>query len=385
MVEVFEKFRPQLGEGLTGRAARLESGSEAASSLVGAGDAVDDSERLSRALTMGAAPGRNARWLEGVLAEDELRRPENSRSRCVEQRSKQFRELADLLAFTLEHTRYRKLAPAVRSCHQLFRGFACANGHVHATPSSSCAVRLCPWEMRARAMRALHRFRSMIEGLPQGKYLVLAERNAPTGGLVEGIRHLFESWDRFRKMPIFRQVRGAIVALEITYNREMMEPDFRGERLPWHPHLNIVFDAPYIPFEQLRDAWIRATEGRGRTAFIRPVDRGTANELLKYVTKLLDFIDVPRAVEEFLDATHRRQFIRTYGCLYGLNIEDEPHGRCPDCDSPCLTLIAHSLYPNQIFIDAHGVPRIHEWALPAARQQPNSNARAPNCSHTREH
>jgi hypothetical protein len=366
MVEVFEQFRPRLGEGLTGRAARLESIAKADAPSTGQGDALDDSEQLSRRLALGAAPGQKARWLEGVLAEDELRQSDDSGARCAEQRWKQFREFADLLAFTLEQTKYAKVAPGVRSCHQIFRGFACANGHLHAKASNSCDVRLCPFEMRARAMHVLHRFRTVIEELPQGKYLVLAERNAPAGGLVEGINHLFESWKRFRKMAICRQVRGAIVALEITYNRDVMEPDFRGNRLPWHPHLNIVFDSPYIPFEQLRDAWIQASEGRGRTAFVRAVDRGTANELLKYVTKLLDFIDIPLAVEEFLDATHRKRFIRTYGCLYALNIENEPQGRCPDCNSRILTVIAHKLYPNQLFFDSEGVVRIHDWAIAAA-------------------
>ena len=158
----------------------------------------------------------------------------------------------------------------------------------------------------------------------------------------------------------------------------MMEPDFSGERLPWHPHLNVVFDGPFIPFGQLRDVWIQATGGSGRTAFVQSVDRGTANELLKYVTKLLDFIDVPVAVEDFLDATHCHRFIRTYGSLYSLNIEDETQGRCPDCDSRDLTLVAHTLYPCQIFIDAHGVTRIHEWALPFARHRDHNNARAPS-------
>ena len=365
-VQEFDRFCPQVGEGLTGRAARLESWAGTEASPGGPADAPEDAERLSYRLALGAAPGTNARWLEAVLAEDELRRRDKSGSRCAERRWNQFRELADLLAFTLEQTEYKKLAPAVRSCHEAFRGFMCSNGHVHAKAKNSCSIRLCPFEMRARAMRALHRFRPMIDGLPQGKYLVLAERNTPSGGLAEGIQHLFDSFDRLRKMPIFRGVRGAIVALEITYNREMMEPDFCGERLPWHPHLNIVADAPFIPFEELRDAWILATEGRGRTAFVRSVDRGTANELLKYDTKLLDFIDVPLAVEEFLASTHRRRFIRTYGSMYGLKIEDEPDGCCPDCDSRTLRVVAHTLYPHQIFFDSVGVLRIHGWALPVS-------------------
>jgi hypothetical protein len=232
--------------------------------------------------------------------------------------------------------------------------------------------------MRARAMRALHRFQHIIGSLQEGKYLVLAERNVSEHNLTAGIKHLFESWNRFRKMPIFRQVRGAIIALEITYNRTVMEPDFIGERLPWHPHLNVVFDGPFIPFEQLLAAWIEASEGCGRTAYVRAVDRGTANELLKYVTKLLDFIDVPIAIEEFLDATHRRRFIRTYGSMYGLNIEDEPHASCPDCDSRVLTVVAQTLYPSQVLMDAKGVFRIRDWALPSDRHSHNRDARAPN-------
>jgi hypothetical protein len=373
-----EDFCVHPGKDLTGPAERQESVVHSDSVAVDADGELDDAEGLSRILALGAAPGRNARWLEWVIAEDELRQPDARGSRSAQQRWTQFRKLADLLAFTLEQTKYKDLAPAVRSCHEIFRGFACPNGHVHAKPSSSCPVRICPFEMRARAMRSLHRFRPMIESLPQGKYLILAERNTAPGGLREGIDHLFESWGRLRKMPIFRQVRGAIVALEITYNREMMEPDYPAERLPWHPHLNVVFDGPFIPFEQLRDAWIRATEERGRTSWIQPVDRGTANELLKYVTKLLDFIDVPVAVAEFLDATHCKHFIRTYGSFYGLKVEDdESQGCCPDCGSHDLTLTVHTLYPNQVFFDAQGILRIHDWALRSSHL-PNSNARAPN-------
>jgi hypothetical protein len=229
-VQEFEPFCPQLGEGLTDRAERLESGLGAAPLSGGLAQATDQAEHLAYQLALGAAPGSNARWLEGVLAEDELRQPDEQGSRCAEQRWKQFRELADLLAFTLEQTKYAKLAPAVRSCHRVFSGLMCSNGHTHAKAKNSCSVRLCPYEMRTRSMRSLHRFRSIIEGLPHGKYVVLAERNAAPGDLAEGIQHLFDSWNRLRKMPIFSGVRGSLIALEITYNREMMEPDFTGER-----------------------------------------------------------------------------------------------------------------------------------------------------------
>jgi len=88
--------------------------------------------------------------------------------------------------------------------------------------------------MRARAMRALHRFRPMIDGLPQGKYLVLAERTRLPAGLQKGF-NIYSTVSTDCAKCLFFVCARAIVALEITYNREMMEPDFCGERLPGIP------------------------------------------------------------------------------------------------------------------------------------------------------
>ena len=62
--------RPQVGEGLTGRAARLESWAGTEASPGGPADAPEDAERLSYRLALGAAPGTNARWLEAVVRSD---------------------------------------------------------------------------------------------------------------------------------------------------------------------------------------------------------------------------------------------------------------------------------------------------------------------------
>ena len=86
VASAFEKFRPHLGEGLTGRATRLESTVGAEAFQMGMDDVLEVSERLSRAITLVAAPGRNARWLEGVVAEDELRKSSEPRSRTAEKR-----------------------------------------------------------------------------------------------------------------------------------------------------------------------------------------------------------------------------------------------------------------------------------------------------------
>src|ERR1039458_4796729 len=85
------------------------------------------------------------------------------------------------------------------------------HGHVWAEPVNSCHVRLCPFDMRERAARALHRFHSVVDGLKAGKYAVFAERNCPVGPLAAGIKSLFAAWNRLRKHPVWQQIGRAHV------------------------------------------------------------------------------------------------------------------------------------------------------------------------------
>jgi len=263
-----------------------------------------------------------------------------------------------LLRRQLESGRFADLALRVRGCHRTFRGYRCRNnGHVWAEPVHSCHVRLCPFEMRERATRAQSRFGNVIAGLRSGKYAVFAERNCPVGDLANGLKSLFDAWARLRKHPIWAYVKGSLVVLEVTYNRQTRA---------WHPHLNVVFDGPFLPFEKLNQAWIEATRGNGRTSFIRRADRGTAWELIKYLTKLSDFVDVPEAVEDFVLSTKRRRFIRTYGSLYNSGLENEEDGRercCPDCGAADIQVWVPSLYEHQVALDARGVIRVAESVL----------------------
>jgi predicted RNA-binding Zn-ribbon protein involved in translation (DUF1610 family) len=239
------------------------------------------------------------------------------------------------------------------------------HGHVWAEPVNSCHVRLCPFDMRERAARALHRFHSVVDGLKAGKYAVFAERNCPVGNLAAGIKSLFAAWNRLRKHPVWQHVKGSLVVMDLTYNR--------AERT-WHPHLNVVFDGPFLAFERLRDAWIQASRGNGRTAFIRRADRGTARELIKYITKLADFIDVPEAVEDFTLSTKRRRFIRTYGTLYNIGLEKEEDGAhaCPDCGDTDIMIWAQCLHDNEVTCDGRGVMRVPDavWLVRDRARRP---------------
>lgn len=186
------------------------------------------------------------------------------------------------------------------------------------------------------------------------RYAVLAESNSKD--LREGIASLWGSWTRLRRSVRWKKhVVGCIVALEVTRNRE------DGT---WHPHLNVLMEGDYFPFEELNRAWIEATESRGHTSFIRAADAGTARELIKYVTKIADLVgddeSCANALDEFLTAVSRKRLVRTYGTFYDIPVDDEdnPRRECPDCHEHD-GIVRLGIVPSyQISLDLHGVFRV---------------------------
>jgi len=260
-------------------------------------------------------------------------------------------ELQTELVETLKRTEHHShLAPKVAACHHTFRGWHCNHGgHTFALAENSCSVRVCPHDSRRRSLILAARLEKFLVGRIGLRYAVLAERNS--SNLAEGLASLWRSWTRLRRSVRWkRKVRGCIVALEVTYNAETDS---------WHPHLNVLMEGEYFPFEELNQAWIEATEGAGRTSFIRAADAGTARELIKYVTKVADLIGNVEALDEFLTAVSRKRLVRTYGTFYDMPIDDEenPRAACPDCHSNDLTRMG--IVPSyQISMDLKGVFRV---------------------------
>lgn len=252
-------------------------------------------------------------------------------------------ELQTELVETLQATEnHRHLAPRVGRCHRSFRHWRCENNHDWAEAENSCSVRVCPHCSRRRSLILAGRMQTFLVGRTGLRYAVLAERNSEN--LKEGIKSLWAAWTRIRRSVKWkRKVKGCIVALEVTRNREANT---------WHPHLNVLMEGEYFPFEELRQAWFEATKGEGQTSFIRAADEGTVHELIKYVTKISDLVGDAPALDTFLGAVARSRLIRTYGTFYGLPIEDEenPGIECPDCKTHTMVRLGH-VAPHQVSFD----------------------------------
>lgn len=275
------------------------------------------------------------------------------------------------------------LSQRVEECHRTFTHHVCSIGHHFVQPARSCGCRICPHDARRRSLRAIHRYGPHIAKKKDLKYLVLSERNCAAEDLVEGLALLWWAWENLRRTAWWcKNVRGAIVALEITYNAE--EDTF-------HPHLNVLFDGRFLPFEILNAYWVRATRGRGQGSRISKADAGTVAELLKYVTKLDDgkesyrakqrdddkryisVIEVPSALAHFLDAVYNRRFVRSYGTFFRLPVADDDKDhylRCPDCNPEQNSAISNLGYISADFVslDRAGIfrPRfngLERWLL----------------------
>ena len=86
-------------------------------------------------------------------------------------------------------------------------------------------------------------------------------------------------------------------------------------------------DGGYKPIQGLSDPELEARTHwnmqNRRVVDIRPVlDRdGAAREVLKYITKVADFCDLPEAVEPFCDAVRGARLIQTFGSWYGVQLD----------------------------------------------------------------
>lgn len=178
------------------------------------------------------------------------------------------------------------------------------------------------------------RVENFLVGRDGLRYAVLAERSCEH--LEEGKQSLWAAWTRLRRSVSWkRKVKGCIVVMEVTYN---------SDAKTFHPHLNVLMEGEYFPFEELNQAWVWATSGRGQTSFIRAADAGTVRELIKYVTKVIDLLGSPVVLNEFLLATQRARMVRTYGSFYGVTKEvegEENQGTvCKVCESPCVVKLS---------------------------------------------
>ncbi|MCI0351668.1 MAG: protein rep, partial [Acidobacteriales bacterium] len=253
-------------------------------------------------------------------------------------------------------------ADNVRNCHSTFFGWGCKQGHRWAKPGASCQHKLCPFDMRARRLRLVKKYRPLLQRMAQPRYIVFSKENCAFDELGAGIASLWSAFEKLRHRKIWKSVKAAIAALEVTYN---------AETHTWHPHINVLFDGRYIPQADLLAQWNELHNGCADAGvWIEMADFDSLEELFKYITKLVDFVGNAEAVELFLKQTKGLRFVRAYGECYDTELDDEPGGmECPDCGSRDIFRLGH-VKPEQLWLDDGGVYRY--WERATAESPPES-------------
>lgn len=240
----------------------------------------------------------------------------------------------------------------------------------------SCRSRVCPPCARRRAAQLVRVFSALVGEVPARRrsYFVPTIRNVPFGQLAEGFDRLGAAARSLRGRPLWRGGRCRARQRDGTprhpcagpycsrwstgrHRRDRNCPDFRHEPVhggviayettvnleqrTWHPHANMVIDAPRIPQDELSVTWraLTCSDKRHRRAgwcppdcdlgspivWIKQVDPQTVREAIKYVTKGTELIsgEDPVQLLEFLLATRGRRMVQGFGSFFGVQLEDE--------------------------------------------------------------
>ncbi len=245
---------------------------------------------------------------------------------------------------------YRRLD----ACQSQWIGFkaGCCNSRAVAVPIG-CNHRLCPLCNAARLEHYRGPARDLLGAMENPSFLTLTIPNVRT--LTKKTFSDIRGWwkQMQRSSPSF--LRGGIYSIEVTYNRKDQT---------WHPHLHILFDAPWPTRGMARNAfllmkktlefdWLRITSSQARKVFrrneyqrwsleaakqergsdwnlkfrrvidIRPVKNGdgAVYEVIKYISKTNRFLDLPEAVETYLRAVRGVRVLQTFGSFYNFKME----------------------------------------------------------------
>jgi uncharacterized protein YecT (DUF1311 family) len=262
----------------------------------------------------------------------------------------------------------------------------CCNGRALAVPIG-CNHRLCFLCNAKRAEKYRDRVRVLFDRLTHPAFLTLTVPNIPLGSLRKRVYSDFRKRVNKLRKAYSGYMKGGILGIETTFNNEPESSSFRSWHVHAHILIDGATALPLCRCpEKIRDQrtgkmrrkhhakcaftrfkrriefdWLCLTQGDKSRDRWRPADfdywlsrtfpanwrdstardkwnrshrrlvdirrvknrKSAAFEVLKYATKAAYFIDVPEAVNEFIDATKGARMLQTFGTWYGFKFDDD--------------------------------------------------------------
>jgi len=200
------------------------------------------------------------------------------------------------------------------------------NPQVAALRGSNCHDRFCLPCATARSHLIARNLGKQLADSPS-RFLTLTLRT-DTEPLRESLDRLYASFTKLRRTSLWRlTVDGGVALCELKWSSETSR---------WHPHLHCLLVGRYVPRDDLRAAWLKAT-GDSFILDIRYVKQ--AARVLSYVTKYASkpfdrsFISVPDRLDEAIAALKGRKLVLTFGTWRGVDLTDV--GDAPDLVPYC--------------------------------------------------
>ena len=169
-----------------------------------------------------------------------------------------------------------------------------------------CRERMCPICGRARSFQVAHQIDEIVGQMkrPRQVILTVASTDKP---LAVQLRFLRAAFSRLRRTPWWlRHVEGGAYTIEVTHNADTGR---------WHPHLHMIVDGSFIPWQELQAYWHRIT-ANSKVVWVSDVTsrRDSVLELCKYVGKPVASDDWPALdLCEYALAVRGQRMVQAFG------------------------------------------------------------------------
>ena len=179
--------------------------------------------------------------------------------------------------------------------------------------TNACRLRWCPLCGRNKSKSQAIATREWAQKAQNLKLLTLTLRHS-RAGLSHQIKHLYKSFQAFRKHPkIAKTFIGAVWFFQIKTST--------SDNL-WHPHIHAVIDSPYISQHLLSRIWLKITKTSTIVDIRAVYDFRIA---LKYIARYaarptqLKTLTRPQRTELFT-ALHGRRMAGTWGSAHAISL-----------------------------------------------------------------
>lgn len=147
-----------------------------------------------------------------------------------------------------------KVASNMYGCATYLSIAATSDQRIHINNANFCRERLCAicaWRRQSKFIATSY---PVLEHLSKAGYkmlmITLTMRNCAAENLDSAIKNILSAWTRLTKAKLWQGVKGAVRALEVTYNEDEKK---------FHPHIHAILIMPE-DYSPIHDAYINYTK-----------------------------------------------------------------------------------------------------------------------------